>query len=86
MHTVVIEHVALNELPAAWRAQLPAASNAHVTIRIEEEMTEQVAPPALADNPLFGMWQDREDVADVAAYARRLRAPRYNLDGSRRED
>ena len=86
MHTVVIEHVALNELPAAWRAQLPAASNAHVTIRIEEEVTEQVAPPALADNPLFGMWQDREDVADVAAYARRLRAPRYNLDGSRRED
>jgi hypothetical protein len=83
MHTVVIEHVALNELPAAWRAQLPVASNAHVTVRIEEEAVEQ---PALDDNPLFGMWRDREDVADVAVYARRLRAPRYNLDGSRRED
>ena len=83
MNTVVIEHVALNELPAAWRAQLPAASNARATVRIEEEAAEQ---PALADNPLFGMWWDREEVADVAAYARRLRAPRYNLDGSCRED
>lgn len=86
MNTVVIEHVTLNELPAAWRARLPAASNARVTVRIEEEATEQAAQPALADNPLFGMWRDREDVADVAAYARELRAPRYNLDGSRRED
>ena len=87
MNTLVIEHVELNELPAAWRAQLPVASNARVTVRIEEEAAaEQAAQPALADNPLFGMWRDREDVADVAAYARRLRAPRYNLDGSRRED
>lgn len=86
MNTVVIEHVALNELPSAWRAQLPAASNALVTVRIEEEVAEQAAHPDLADNPLFGMWQDREDVADVATYARRLRAPRYNLDGSRREN
>ena len=38
MNTVVIEHVALNELPAAWRAQLPVASNARVTVRIEEEV------------------------------------------------
>ncbi len=83
MNTIVIEHVALSELPAAWRTHLPAASNARVTVRIEEEAAEQ---PALANNPLYGMWQDREEVADVAAYARRLRAPRYKLDGSRRED
>lgn len=86
MNTVVIEHVPLNELPAAWRAQLPVASNARVTVRIEEETTEQASQPVLADNPLFGMWQDREDMGDVAAYVDRLRAPRYNLDGSRRED
>jgi hypothetical protein len=86
MNTVVIEHVALNDLPAAWRARLPVASNARVTVRIEEEADEQGAQSALADNPLFGMWQDREDTADVATYARRLRAPRYNLDGSRSED
>ena len=86
MNTIVIEHVALNELPAAWRAQLHLAQNTRVTVRIEEEETEQAAQAALADNPLFGMWQDREDTADVATYARRLRTPRYNLDGSRNED
>ncbi|MHB1591061.1 MAG: hypothetical protein ACYCTW_05960 [Sulfuricella sp.] len=82
MNTVVIEHVALSELPAAWRARLPAEPNVRVTVRIEEEATQ----PILADNPLFGMWQDREEVADIAAYARQLRAPRYNLNGSRHED
>jgi len=86
MNTVVIEHVALNELPAAWRAQLHVALDTRVTVRIEEEKTEQEAQTALTDNPLFGMWQDREETADVAAYARGLRAPRYNVDGSRRED
>ena len=86
MNAVVIEHVALNELPAAWRAQLPVAPGTRVTVRIEEEVAAEAAQPALAVNPLFGMWRDREDVDDVAAYARRLRAPRYNLDGSRRED
>lgn len=86
MNTVVIEHVALNELPAAWRARLPVAPNTRVTVRIEEEAAEQETQTALADNPLFGMWQDREETADVAAYAHRLRAPRYNPDGSRNED
>lgn len=84
MNTVVIEHVAINELPAAWRAQLHGTSNTRVTVRIEEE-TMQSAPVVLADNPLFGMWQDREDTHDVAAYARGLRASRFNVDGSRRE-
>lgn len=85
MNTVVIEHVDLNELPAAWRAQLHVAGNTRVTVRIEEEEATQTAPVALANNPLFGMWQDREDTRDVAAYARGLRAPRFNVDGSRHE-
>ena len=37
MNTVVIEHVSLNELPAAWRAQLRVAKNTRVTVRIEAE-------------------------------------------------
>ena len=77
MNTVVIEHVALNELPAAWRARLPTAPNMRVTVRIEEETESDPASVAAAnDNPLFGMWQDRDDMADVGAYARQLRAPR----------
>lgn len=86
MTTVVIEYVALSELPAAWRARLPVSPYARVTVRIEGEAAEQEARPALAGNPLFGMWQDREEAADVAKYARRLRAPRYHADGSHRED
>jgi hypothetical protein len=35
------------------------------------------------DDPAFGMWRDREDMADVAAYTRRIRAPRFKRDGSR---
>ena len=85
MNTVVIEHVALNDLPAAWRAQLHVANNSRVTVRIEEEEAEQAAQSALFDNPLFGMWQDREETTAVAAYARSLRAPRYNIDGSRED-
>jgi hypothetical protein len=85
MNTVVIEHVQLNELPAAWRAQLDATRNTRVTVRIEEEISvpPQVTQTALVDNPLFGMWQDRADTADVTAYARALRAPRFDVDGAR---
>ena len=77
MTTVVIEHVALSELPASWRARFAISPNARVTVRIEEELATQPAsaPPASA-NPMFGMWQDRDDMADVGAYARQLRAPR----------
>lgn len=85
MNTVVIEHVALDDLPPAWRARLPVSSNARVTVRIEEEADEPEAA-TLASNPLFGMWQDRDDLGDVEAHVRGLRAPRYNLDGSRRND
>ena len=79
MHTVVIEHVALNELPAAWQARLAGAFKTRVTVRIEEEI-EPIDAATLTDNPLFGLWQDRQETADVAAYARQLRAPRYALD------
>ncbi len=85
MNTVVIEHVALHDLPPAWRARLSVSSNARVTVRIEEEAVEPEASP-LANNPLFGMWQDRDDLGDVDAHVRELRAPRYNLDGSRSND
>lgn len=85
MNTVVIEHVALHELPAAWRAKLQVALNTRVTVRIDEEQTESTQT-ALTDNPLFGMWRDREETADVAAFTCELRAPRYNVEGSRRED
>ena len=86
MSGIVIEHVPVAELPPAWRAKLAKSADAHVTVRIEEE--SQAAAPAeefVTDDPAFGIWRDREDMADVAAYMHKLRAPRYNRDGSRNE-
>jgi hypothetical protein len=86
MNAVVFEHVPVAELPQAWREKLAKAAGALVTVRIEEEA--QAAAPAeefVTDDPAFGIWRDREDMADVAAYVRKIRQPRYNRDGSRNE-
>ncbi len=85
MNTVVFEHVPVAELPAAWRAKLAKAAGATVTVRIEEEAQATPAEEFVTDDPLFGMWRDREDMADVAGYVRSIRASRFNDDGTRRE-
>jgi diaminopimelate decarboxylase len=79
MDAIVIEHVKVSELPESWRAKLGAAREARVTVRIEAETETSgaQAPKQGEDNPLFGMWRDREDMADVEAYVRQLRAPRF---------
>ncbi len=83
MNAIVIEHVKVEELPESWRAKLPA--DARVTVRIEEEAssTAQATEEFVTEDPAFGIWREREDLADVAAYVRKLRAGRYNRDGSR---
>ena len=73
------------ELPEKWRAKLTQAGSATVTVRIEEEVQAAPAQEFVTDDPLFGMWRDREDMADVAGYVRKLRASRFNDDGSRRD-
>ena len=79
MNAVVFEHVKVAELPEDWRRQLAIPADARVTVRIEAE-----ADVAAASNndPLFGMWRDRKDMADVAAYIRGIRASRFNRDDS----
>jgi antitoxin (DNA-binding transcriptional repressor) of toxin-antitoxin stability system len=32
---------------------------------------------SVGDDPAFGMWADREDMADPAAYVRKIREPRF---------
>ena len=85
MNAVVFEHVPVAELPAAWRAKLAKAGSALVTVRIEEEAQVALAEAFVTDDPAFGIWRDREDMADVAAYVCKIRQPRYNRDGSRNE-
>ena len=85
MNAVVFEHAPVAELPAAWRAKLAKSGGALVTVRIEEEAQVALAEAFVTDDPAFGIWRDREDMADVAAYVRKIRQPRYNRDGSRNE-
>jgi len=77
MSAIVIEHVKVSELPEDWRVRLHTAANARVTVRIEEEAEAREAVKDNTENPLFGMWSDREEMADVDAYVRKLRAPRF---------
>jgi hypothetical protein len=80
MNAVVFEHVPLSELPAAWRVKLPKMLSNQVRVSIEEDGS----PTAFeTSDPAFGIWRDREDMADVQAYVRKLREPRYGRDGSR---
>ena len=67
MSAVIIEHVNVAGLPETWRAKLPAPRAEHVTVRIEEESASQATASETdtAVDLLFGMWRDREDMADV---------------------
>ncbi|MGN6828182.1 hypothetical protein [Paucibacter sp. M5-1] len=88
MTAIVIEHVPVADLPPAWRAQLSQAADTLVTVRIEKEEQAKAAAPAaefVSDDPAFGIWRDREDLADVQGYVRQLRAPRYGRDGARKD-
>lgn len=77
MREVVIEHVSIEELPAAWRAKLSGPGDVRVTVRIEPEWPAGRATSAAESvDPAFGIWRDRQDMSDVATYLRRLRAPR----------
>ena len=85
MSAVIIEHVNVADLPENWRARLPAEHAQRVTVRIEEEIADQVTPESTgaAVDLLFGRWRDREEMADVEGYLRKLREPRFKPDGSR---
>jgi hypothetical protein len=85
MNAVVFEHVPVAELPQKWRAKLAKAGSTTVTVRIEQEVQAVPAEAFATDDPAFGIWCDREDMTDVAAYVRKIRQPRYNRDGSRNE-
>lgn len=85
MNAVVFEHVPVAELPEKWRARLAQAGTALVTVRIEEEAQSGAAEAFTTDDPAFGIWRDRGDMADVSAYVHQVRQPRYNRDGSRNE-
>jgi hypothetical protein len=73
MNAIIIEHVRASELPEPWRTRLAVPPDACVTVRIEEE------PEQKADSA-FGIWSDRDEMSDVAAYVRKIRAPRFGRE------
>lgn len=87
MSAVVFEHVKVSDLPEAWRARLAKPADARVTVSIEDELvrhemrTTTKAGAGSIEDPAFGIWRDREDMTDVDAYVRKIRAPRYGRDG-----
>jgi hypothetical protein len=86
MNAIVIEHVPVEDLPEAWRARLAGPMQATVTVRIEEDIrTPAPEDGFVTDDPAFGIWRDRQDIQDVEEHVRKLRAPRYNRDGSRNQ-
>ena len=81
MNVLVIEDINVGELPEDGRMRLQAVADVRVRLRIEEEAesgeADQAAAEEEVENPLFAMWPEREDMADVEAYVRKLRAPRF---------
>lgn len=83
MTRLVIEHLKIDELPQQWAQRLKARPEQTVTVHIETEPeapTVQAVATFVTDDPAFGIWRDREEMADVSAYLRKLRAPRYTRD------
>ena len=77
--TVVIEGVKASELPKAWRQRVKAKANEELTVTIAKRKARTAAEAAKKPNATFGMWADRADVKDPAAYVRALRQPRASL-------
>ncbi len=80
MNAIVIEHVKASDLPDVWRTKLNAGMDARVTVRIEEEIIAPETATKEEAESAFGMWRNREDMADPEGHVRQLRAPRFKGD------
>lgn len=73
----ILENILLEDLPALMK-NLNIPLKTHVRVVIEEIETQaENKRENLSDHPAFGMWADRGDMKDPAAYVRKLREPRY---------
>lgn len=67
----IIKALRRNETVTVYYRGKPAA--------VMHPITEDPAgEPKVEDQPAFGMWADREDLADVDGYLRRLRKGRFS--------
>ncbi len=73
-----LEHVQSEELPKEWRNRLNSRQDEHYTVFLLSERQPRVRHPARkrSEQPLIGLWADRDDMQNVDAYVRNLRKPR----------
>jgi hypothetical protein len=81
MSILVIEHIKGADLPRPWAERLNAKPEDTFTVRIEPEPEGETGTAAeaglSAQDPLFGIWRDYEETADVEEYMNKLRKSRY---------
>ncbi|MEN9865113.1 MAG: hypothetical protein RL748_703 [Pseudomonadota bacterium] len=56
------------------------------TLKTEKTLTGLSDKLPLTANPMFGMWKDRTDMADVAQYVRQLRTSRFQQNGVKEQE
>ena len=64
-----------------WLSTVTLAENEQITLTITtvKEMEGKAAPiRKFSKSALCGLWEDRDDLRDVARYVRELRKPRFN--------
>ncbi len=79
---MILEHVHRRDLPAEWTKSLKdiLSSTYRITIEAEsrpEEKSMEQSSKSWRNVPMFGMWKDRDNMADPAEYVRQLRKPRF---------
>ena len=78
---IYLTHTQQTRLAAACRRA--AVTKSELIRQAVDQLLSQQAPPSVADKArhlegLAGLWADRSDMADPAAYVRTLRAPRFS--------
>ena len=84
MATLLIEHLKASDLPLEWARRLHVRPEQPVIVRIDTEADAPAPPekPFTTDDPAFGIWRDYDETTDVLTFVRRLRASRYQRNGS----
>ena len=81
--TIVLEGIKASELPEAWRTRVKAKADELLTVTIAKRKAGSGTRAAKKPNATFGMWADRTEINDPAAYVRALRQPRSFAGRSR---
>lgn len=68
-----------------WLSSLELEQGQHVKVTItgkDQPAATKTRKRKFSETALCGLWKDRQDVDDVAAYVRQIRKPRFTTDVS----